>query len=245
MKVGFYSDCGKVRDNNEDYLLIDLNEQVFIIADGMGGYDGGEIASKTTCEHIMALLLAHLKTYQMDSHVADLMVEAIESANQAIYKMSQEDPRLNGMGTTVVVAVKGQSKVLIAHVGDSRAYWVTDHVIQQLTKDHSLVQELVDSGSITEDEAKKHPKRNVITRAIGSETPVMPEVLELSLETPGVLMLTTDGVTSLISDEIILETITQHEDLQMSAHRLVDLANEKGGTDNSTVILVKIDPLDF
>jgi protein phosphatase len=173
-----------------------------------------------------------------DYNIEEVIKAAFEGANKHVYEMSTSDPELNGMGTTAVVALLHQSHVWICHVGDSRAYVVNKDQLIRITKDHSLVQELLDAGSITEEESMVHPKRNVITQALGAEFPVKPDLTKYQITEHDIILLCTDGLTNMVSREEILAIVTTSSDFNIAAKRLVDVANQKGGKDNVSVILV-------
>ncbi len=223
------SDIGKKRTNNQDsYYVCD---KWCIVADGMGGHNGGEIASKTAVEIIKKSLLQQSLSIDM------LLRDAIETANAEVYRMSVDDPTLEGMGTTAVLCYFDGGEVAVANVGDSRAYHISDKGIVQVTHDHSIVQQLIESGTITKSEAKTHPQKNLITRAIGTERTIVADVSRIAVGEGDCILLCTDGLTTYVSDEEIAKVVREN-DLDRAVRILVDLANSRGGMDNITALLI-------
>lgn len=236
MRSAYGTDVGKKRKNNEDALYVCDDESsinYFIVADGMGGHNAGEVASKNAIKEVAEFLNIQNEISQ------DTVLKAIEKANADIYEMSKTDKKLNGMGTTIVLAVADDENILIAHVGDSRAYLISDNNITRLTTDHSWVQELINSGTLTQSEAKDHPQKNVITRAIGISGDVKTDLLLRGWKEKDILLLCTDGLNTLVEDNEILEIIKNSSDLDKMVFKLIDLANTRGGNDNITVVLVE------
>ncbi len=229
MRVGAATDKGKVRQTNEDaYCVL---PSLFAVADGMGGHEAGEVASSLviqTLEHFL---------YD-DNDPGESLRQAVETANEKIYALSHSNERYRGMGTTVTAAKVREDQVYIVHVGDSRAYHISDGAIHQVTADHSVVGELKRSGSITEDEAMFHPQRNLLTRAVGTEPNVEVDLIEFRARLDDALVLCTDGLTSLVSAEEIREVVERYDQPQAAAEALVRMANERGGPDNISVIVV-------
>ena len=231
LPVGSRTDVGSIRDHNEDSLLV--KAPLFVIADGMGGHAAGEIASE--------LAIQTLDKAQIDKLDADALRHAVIEANGLIMEGAQKGLGRRGMGTTLTAAVIENDQLLIAQVGDSRAYLLQDGQLHQITRDHSLVEELVSTGQITEEEARLHPNRSVITRALGSDTAVQPDMFEMRLHEGDRLLLCSDGLNSMIDDVEIKEVLSQNSDPQDAADALIQAANEAGGYDNITVIVVNID----
>lgn len=234
------TDKGIVRSSNQDaYFSGNIAGTPFaVVCDGMGGTSGGNIASGMTVERFEKLS-SNPDTRLNDSRSAErFFTSAITSANVLVYNKASEDDTLKGMGTTVVAAAVLNNSIVIAHVGDSRAYYINDNKITQITRDHSLVQSLIESGKITAEEAKTYPHRNMITRAVGVGTDLEIEFDELSYDTGGILLLCTDGLTNMVSDEEILEIITK--DFTNAESLLINKANEKGGLDNITAAIIKL-----
>jgi serine/threonine protein phosphatase PrpC len=227
---GAVSDPGRRRRRNEDAFV--LEPPLFAVADGMGGAQAGEIASR--------IAASVLRDSAADSGEA-AVVALIQEANRRVYEAAATDEARSGMGTTITAALVEDGTVRIGHVGDSRAYRVRDGRLEQLTEDHSLVAELVRSGRLSPEEADIHPQRSVITRALGTDPDV--DVDTFSVETrPGdVFMLCSDGLTSMVDDQSILDIVEQHRSsLELAARKLVDAANRGGGEDNITVVVFEI-----
>ena|SRR6266511_1920974 len=221
---------GRRRRHNEDAWVCD--PPLFAIADGMGGARAGEIASR-----VAATALGE----QVDGH-GEARVEAlIQAANRRVYERSNEDSSTSGMGTTITVALVEDGTVAIGHVGDSRAYLVRDRKLEQLTEDHSLVAELVRSGRLSPEEAESHPQRSVITRAIGTDPDVDVDSFSIEGKPGDLFLLCSDGLTDMVGDEGILETVERsRDDLDAAAKELVGLANRSGGEDNITVVFFEL-----
>ncbi|MDI6871345.1 MAG: Stp1/IreP family PP2C-type Ser/Thr phosphatase [Bacillota bacterium] len=232
MRVGAKSDPGRVRATNEDRYGILPN--LLAVADGMGGTQAGEVASQMVID---ALLL-----YPFSGAGAQELVAAIKAANREIYRAARQKPQWEGMGTTITAALFNGGECHIAQVGDSRAYLVRDGAIRRLTDDHSLVGELVRNGSISAQEAMLHPHRNLLTRALGTAEEVEVDVSRLALAIDDILILCTDGLTGLLTDEEILAETMRHAEPQAAAEGLVALANARGGPDNVTVIVAHLLP---
>lgn len=235
MRIGYKTDKGKVRDNNEDYLFVDESEGLFIVADGMGGPQGGEVASRMAVDFISSFLSENrLKT----DDIISVIENSVMRANEAIIMKAEEDINLKGMGTTIVFALYHNNKIYIANVGDSRIYLIRNNEIKQITRDHSLVAELIESGEISREDARNHHLRHILSNAIGVKNDVLTEITELPVEDANGLILCSDGLTDMITDKEIEETIINGDDPQTISENLVQLANEKGGRDNITVVLV-------
>lgn len=225
------SDTGRVRSANEDSFLV--RAPLFVVADGMGGANAGEIASRTAVEVFAAGL-------DSGAGPESRLAATVAAANRTIHENSMSDPSRRGMGTTITAALIGEDSVSIAHVGDSRAYLVRDGLISRLTQDHTLVDELVRQGRLTEEEAASHPQRSIITRALGPEPDVEVDTFTQDLAEGDVLLLCSDGLTGMVSERDILETVSEARSLAAAAKALVRSANEAGGRDNITVVLVRM-----
>ncbi|MGI9332340.1 MAG: Stp1/IreP family PP2C-type Ser/Thr phosphatase, partial [Gammaproteobacteria bacterium] len=247
-KLEFWSvtDVGRQRSHNEDCIGSDSRLGVAILADGMGGYQAGEVASAIAVEVILDRLqsgLIRLKDGGIDEHSgfsleSVLVKEAIEHANHTIYTKAQAEPQCQGMGTTLVVVAFYDNRMTIAHVGDSRAYRMREDHLEQLTSDHSLLQELVNRGFYTEEEAKQSLNKNLLTRAIGIETTVTPDVQEDMVKPGDIYLLCSDGLSDLVDDDTIHATLSAHRDnLEKAARVMVQKANDSGGKDNISVVL--------
>jgi protein phosphatase len=231
-QLGYGTDTGRKRRRNEDAYVVE--PPLFAIADGMGGAQAGELASSLAAG---AVREDEAAAGSGERRVAEL----IQEANRRVYERSSQDAAASGMGTTMTVAFVGEANVAFGHVGDSRAYLIRDDKLEQLTEDHSLVAELVRSGKLSPEEAETHPQRSVITRALGTDPDV--DVDTFSIETaPGDLfMLCSDGLTSMVEDDVILRTIEKNRDnLQTAAKALIRAANKGGGEDNITVVFFEI-----
>ena len=235
------TDTGRRRRHNEDAYVCD--PPLFAIADGMGGAQAGEIAS-----HLAATSVQHAEPFQQagrDGGSEATVEQLIQDANRSVYERARADESTSGMGTTMTVALVDGDLVRIGHVGDSRAYLVRDHALEQLTEDHSLVGELVRSGRLSPEEAEDHPHRSVITRVLGTDPEVDVDSFSVEAKPGDLFMLCSDGLSSMVDDGRILELIEEHAaDVKTAAKALVDEANENGGEDNITVILFQIASLD-
>jgi protein phosphatase len=240
------TDTGKVRKRNEDAVAVSEQHGVAILADGMGGYKAGDVASKMAVSAMMESIEAHLATV-VDAHqsrsrqLRSLLVDAAAGANKAIHAASRDNLQCSGMGTTVVAAVFHHDKVVVAHAGDSRLYRWRDHELVALTHDHSLMQQQIDAGMITVEEARSSPVRNLITRALGVEERVDIEVNEHATAVGDVYLLCSDGLSDMLSNEEIAGVLEHAgSDIRAACDTLVWQANAHGGHDNISVILVAI-----
>ena len=243
------SHVGKVRKNNEDYCMgevIQTEEDyigIFALADGMGGHKKGEVASKIAVESIIDFLKENILQecgIKMD-YLDDVIKQGYNYANKKIYEKSLADISCEGMGTTLVVAVVYKDEVIIANVGDSRCYLLHNDKLKKITKDHSVVEELLSANLITEEEARCHPRRNQITRAMGAEEIIIVDIFREKIEKNDILLLATDGLTGCVEDQSIKEIIKQDKDIKILCDDLINKANENSGRDNISVILSKID----
>lgn len=242
MEIGVKTDIGIIRDNNQDAYYVSSNKDypLFIIADGMGGHKAGEIASEMAIEIISKNLSNHLTDPSIaEEDIKNRIQDSISEANNKIYKKSMEDERYSGMGTTVTLAFITDDKIFMGHVGDSRAYLLRNSILSQITEDHSLVEELIRNGSISKEEAKYHPQRNIITRAVGTSMVIKADVIVERRYKDDILLLCTDGLTNMVDDNQIKDFLINSEDIQKSCEELVKLSNNKGGFDNITVLAVK------
>ncbi len=237
MEFGYKSDRGRKRELNEDsYLLFGNDDYVLCaIADGMGGHNAGEIASSMAIRKLKEFD----ETEGFFTDTENKLRKCIAEINAYVYQQSISASQYAGMGTTLTVAVVTKQRLYFAHVGDSRAYLIDDG-IRQVTKDHSYVSELVASGSITEEDAKTHPDRKGITKAIGTEKNVEPDIFVMESDLSRTIFLCSDGLTDYLSKEEIYEMIKKSPSLQLAVDKLVDMANEDGGSDNITVVAVRI-----
>lgn len=233
------TDVGRVRVSNQDAFLIEQladNTVLAVVCDGMGGVNGGDIASRTATDIICEYVKNSYNSAQGSDRVFELLKNAVSSANLEVYDIARKNEELKGMGTTVVAAIVKPQTALICNVGDSRAYLI-EEAITQITRDHSVVQSLIEKGEITAEEARVHPKKNVITRALGVEENVMPDFYEIAFSENSKLLLCTDGLSNFVNDTEILNTFKNNETKDI-AEILVDKANEGGGGDNITAVVV-------
>ena len=235
------SDVGKVREINEDsfYISDSLDEiQLYILADGMGGYKGGEVASKLAIQSAKNYIESNFKQIEKDKDsIIQLVGSSIEYANMIVYEKSKENKELNGMGTTLDVCLIYNNRVFIGHVGDSRVYRIRKEFMRKLTQDHSYVQKLVKDGTITKEEAVHHPQKNMLMKALGCNAFVEPDVMVKGFLKDDILIMNSDGLTNLVSQEEIFKEAKK--DIEQAPKELVNLANEKGGYDNITVVVIK------
>ena len=227
------TDIGQARPANEDAILV--GETVFVVADGMGGAAGGHLASSTTVETFQALDGARFGNAE---EAAEAMRKVILEANRAVRENAQQDSRLEGMGTTVTGVMLNGADLYVGHVGDSRAYLLRGDRLRQLTHDHSLVQQLIDMGRLTEEEAEDHPQAAIITRAVGLSAEVDVDVDTLQPEPGDRLLLCSDGLTRVVGDEEIGEHLAELREPADATRTLIDLANERGGPDNISVVVL-------
>ena len=226
IKVGATSDIGQVREGNEDSFLV--LDPLYAVADGMGGHRGGEVASNLALQTIQRLFTAQEGT----------LTEQVEQANRAVFERSQSDREVAGMGTTLTAALVQGAQVRLAHVGDSRAYLYRDGELQLLTEDHTLVHKMLVEGEITESEAETHPHRSILTRALGVDGNVQVDEGIVEMRNGDRLLLCTDGLTGMVSDEQIKAVLAESKDPQEAVDRLVRAANRAGGIDNITALVI-------
>ena len=241
LRAAKLTDVGLARPHNEDYVDFSIPSDprqlaqkgsIFLVADGMGGHQAGEVASKGAVEATMAHYLA-----DTTHDVGTSLVRAFRAANQQLYTQAEGDPSKGGMGTTLVAAVILGRKVYVANVGDSRAYLINRRGITQITEDHSWVEEQVRAGLLNEEQARRHPQRNLVTRALGSKPAVEVDLFEGEITAGDTLLLCSDGLTGRVADQEIAAIVQEAQPLE-AARRLVALANERGGNDNITVLII-------
>jgi PPM family protein phosphatase len=231
------TDVGRVRDGNEDAYLV--ADSVFAVADGMGGHLAGEIASAKALEPVEAL---DGKVYADASEAVAALRDAVVAANATVSQLADDEPLYRGMGTTLTAVMVEGRRLHIAHVGDSRAYLLRGGQFNQLTDDHTLVQHLIDEGQITKEEAASHPQRSIITRAIGVARDVDVDSMTLDLQPGDQILLCSDGLTGVVSDEDICEALARDDEEDAIIADLIEQANAGGGPDNITVVLLRYDP---
>lgn len=242
LQVYSMTDKGKKRELNEDYIYtsgkpVGALPNLFIVADGMGGHNAGDYASKHTVEKLVERVESFAEDTDQSANV--IIAKAIEQANTYIYQCAKQNEQLSGMGTTLVVATCIDDTAIIANIGDSRLYLVTEQAIKQVTRDHSLVEEMISLGGIDREAARNHPDKNIITRAIGVKESVLADFFEVKLEKGDKLLLCSDGLTNMLCDDEIHQIITKQEQVEQATKALVDAANENGGRDNIAVVLVE------
>jgi protein phosphatase len=238
MKTFSITDIGVEREMNQDYLFtsdtaVGNLPNLYIVADGMGGHKAGEYASRYTTERVVAYALR-----SKDSEPVTILKEAIQRANELLLIESKEDEAKNGMGTTIVCATIIGSKMFVANVGDSRLYVVSDR-IRQITRDHSLVEEMVRMGEMDRREARQHPDKNIITRAVGVTETVEVDFFEVDLAKEDEILLCTDGLTNMVDDTTIYRIMTETQDIETQVKNLVRTANDNGGRDNITAVVIR------
>ncbi|MDO9144894.1 Stp1/IreP family PP2C-type Ser/Thr phosphatase [Rhodoferax sp.] len=235
------TDPGLTRPNNEDSFLFDEHCGVAVLADGMGGYSAGEVASSMATSLIASELTRWLSRSESSKHADDLcrlLALSVDKANREILQAAIANPSYKSMGTTVVAAVFLGDRLFLTHVGDSRCYRLRDGVLEQITKDHSMLQEQVDSGLITRAHAARAPGRNLLTRALGVESRLPLEVKIHPVEVGDLYLLCSDGLTDMVDDASMASLMSDTTELAQRASALIQLANAKGGRDNVTVMLI-------
>jgi serine/threonine protein phosphatase PrpC len=250
MSLGFEvvgrTDVGRVRPSNEDHFGFDEKHGVFVVCDGMGGHAAGEVASRIAVETVLTFFRERKPSPEDDAYLGDapvgarLLAEAVRQANDAILNYAEEHKNTSGMGTTLVAARFTEGMFSIANVGDSRIYLFREGQLLQLTEDHSLVMEQVRRGMITMEQARKSSAQNIITRALGTDESTLPDLGEFPAQAGDVVLLTTDGVLRHVDDEEISNVLVQLPSLQAACDTLIDIANEGGGEDNSTCMLIRV-----
>ncbi len=242
---------GRVRTANEDSFGICADEGLFVVCDGMGGAAAGEVASRVAVDAVLKSLCGPRKVVAArdtdpgplgdatNSEVSGLLRDAVSDANHLVFSQAANDSRLHGMGTTLVALLAQGRNVWVAHVGDSRCYRYRGGVLEQLTRDHSLVDEQVKLGQLTREEADRSPLRNVITRAVGSQRSVSTEISEIETEAGDLFLLCSDGLTRELADGRIQTLLQETEDLDAICKHLIDAANDAGGRDNVTCVVVR------
>ncbi len=231
-RVAAHSDTGRKRRRNEDAYVV--RPPLFAVADGMGGAQAGEVASRLAADV--------LQDADGGEGGEDRVAALVQAANRRVYERATEDAAASGMGTTMTVALLQDDEVAIGHVGDSRAYLVRDGELSQLTQDHSLVGELIRSGKLSPEEAETHPQRSVITRALGADPDVDVDISRVEARPGDLFLLCSDGLTTMVDDRAILEIVERHrDDLDTTARTLISTANRGGGEDNITVVCFEIE----
>ena len=230
--VQLMTDVGNFRKVNEDYIdyYTDDTKRIYVIADGMGGHNAGEIASKLAVENT----ISYINSLSQLDDLEESIRKAVGDSNNKIYELSKSKADLNGMGTTLTACLIKGNDMVIAHVGDSRCYIIKDKAISQVTKDHSLVQQLLDEGSITESEADNHPNRNIITRALGTNSTVDIDVIKMDIKGIEKIILCTDGLSNLVNEQELYDFVMNKDDC---CAELIELSKSRGTKDNISVIV--------
>jgi protein phosphatase len=254
LDVASLSHPGMVRTHNEDSVFVDGDAGLAVLADGMGGYSAGEVASGIAVNVISSGMLPELNSGRELSkvdigsgltHAALILQQQIALANKGIYEAAQARPECAGMGTTLVAAVFFANRISIGHIGDSRCYRLRADKLEQLTHDHSLLQEQIDSGMLTPEQAKYSLNKNLVTRALGIEAVVPADISEYRVEADDIYVLCSDGLTDMVDAEAVREIVlAKRVDLAEAAAELIDIANQNGGRDNISVVLIRV-PADF
>ncbi len=239
MNSFYITDSGKVREQNEDSVTIvnKDDEYLLVVADGMGGHHGGEIASSIAVKHLEEEFLK--KPILEKEELIEFIKRIVSEANLLIYKYTREHPESEGMGTTIVLAIKTKNLLIIGNIGDSRGYVVKTSKLYKMTTDHTLVNLLVKSGKLTEEEAKDHPRKNVLMRALGASETVEMDIYTIDEEVEGVF-LCSDGLTNMLNDEQIEKVINEKIDIESKLNKLVQKANNRGGLDNIAIAYLDI-----
>lgn len=236
------TDRGKVRQENQDNYYVDVlhdrGQALVVICDGMGGAKAGDVASEMATELFVAEVKKRFTPSMKPHYMREVMAEAVKAANAVVFERSGESDALSGMGTTIVAALIDHEDCVIMNVGDSRAYLLSGGGIRRVTNDHSLAEELLRQGRLTPRQAKAYPAKNMITRAVGTEGRVEPEFYAEKLAQGDIVLLCSDGLTNMVTDDEILSCVQASGDIFEAGNRLVALANERGGHDNITVVML-------
>jgi len=242
MNIGFFgkSDVGRIRRGNEDYFSddkINNDEYIFVVADGMGGHKAGEVASKLGT---VSFINNYKKQREKNNPIPQSMDASIKKANKAILKKALSDPEKRGMGTTFSAIVIANMEAHIVHVGDSRIYLIRNNKIKRLTKDHTFVEKMVEEGRISENEAKDHPQKNILYMSLGARESFLPDIIkDLEIKEGDIFFMCSDGLNSMVSDAMVKEYVLSYS-AQEAVEKLINLANDNGGTDNITVQIIRI-----
>lgn len=239
LRISFRSDAGLERPRNEDnYCYVEGNETALLaVADGMGGHVGGDVASYLAVKTLLDLFCSEYNDAFQDANILPYIEKIVKKANREIYQTALQEPEKMGMGTTLTMGMIRERVFYWGHVGDSRAYLIHQNFLEQITRDHSLVEEMVSKGKITPREARFHPQRNVLTRVLGTSQHVNVDLGKLELAENNDLLLCTDGLTSLLDEDEIHQVIMNYrENPEEVATYLIDMANSRGGSDNITLI---------
>ncbi len=238
------TDRGQRRRENQDTFYIEVfhadSQALIVVADGMGGANAGDIASDMTVSLFAQEVNKRRKPGMTDAYIRAIMDSGLANANRAVFAKAEEDRACAGMGSTLVAALLDGSDAVIMNVGDSRAYLISEDGILQLTEDHSVIAEMVRRGEMTSEEAQNHPARNYITRAVGTDRTVTASFTKVALAPGDTVLLCTDGLYNMLSDEELFATVRQSESLEEAVQTMIDGANQRGGPDNITVVLCNV-----
>ncbi|MGI6039213.1 MAG: Stp1/IreP family PP2C-type Ser/Thr phosphatase [Clostridiales bacterium] len=244
MKAWGKTDNGLVRTENQDAYYVDLinedNIALCVVCDGMGGAKAGGLASSLAAETFVKSVKEKLKLNMSAKYIETVARESVLSANRLLYEKSVSDSECSGMGTTLVAVIADGKHAVVANVGDSRAYSIDENNIVRVTRDHSLVEDLLMKGDLTIEEARSHPRKNLITRALGTEETIECDIFTLDIKQGDNILLCSDGLTNPVEDQEILYEVLHGGKKELACDRLIDIANERGGKDNITVVLLEI-----
>ena len=244
MQAWSHTDKGIARQQNQDYYLLEMLREggfaLCAVCDGMGGARAGNIASETACREFLEETRLSLKPSMSDRAIRQALNAAVRGANKKVFDQSRAKLDYYGMGTTLVGGIVMPDRAVIVNVGDSRGYLIDAEGIHRVTRDHSLVEDLLERGELSEEEAKHHPKRNLITRALGTEIEVPCDLFSITLEPGNFVLFCTDGLTNVVEDQEILYEVLHGGGTEGACQRLADIANRRGGPDNITVALIRI-----
>jgi len=240
MKTFYLTDTGKIRDHNEDNVIIlnnEHNEYILAVADGMGGHKAGEVASAIAIDHLQDEF-NKLSTFGNKEDAIEWLRNIVVEINNKIFEYTKENPNSKGMGTTLVVAIKTSDYILYGNIGDSSGYVIKNGELHKVTKDHTLVNLLVSTGELTEEEAKYHPRKNVLMRALGANDPIEIDIFDVDTSVKG-LFLCSDGLTNMLTDEQIEKILNSDLAIEEAVVKLIRKSNSRGGTDNISIAYLK------
>lgn len=241
IQVGFKSDRGLKRKNNEDSCFVIPEDKIYIVADGVGGSNSGEVASRSAVSFIADYIKKNpIKAVKGREEIKNYFVNCMEEANSLVFELSYENTENKGMATTLVLAYVNRKKAYVVNIGDSRAYLMRDNNLTQITEDHTYVNTLIKSGAITADAARSHGKRHIITKALGGDRTAEPDIFEVKLMKDDILLLCTDGLHGEVDDDNICQILSSGQQMSEICNTLITRANRLGGNDNITVVCVKI-----
>lgn len=241
VQIGFRTDKGKRRETNEDSLFVMPEQDIYIVADGVGGHNSGEIASMMAVKHIAEYIkLNPIHDRNNYNYIKTYFYNCLKHVNELIYRAARNSAEHAGMATTAVILCLSEQKAFFVNIGDSRAYLVRNQRIEQITEDHTFVNALLKEGSITKEEADNHPQKNMITRALGGEEKILPDFYEMDILKQDIILLCTDGLYGEVSQQDMALVASEACSMSRLSADLVDLANKNGGNDNITIICIKI-----